>query len=74
MNKKNKDENSKEQQTKELFDKFLKSIPQDKIKFDEFSMLEEITNAKMDYNLMKNILSEKINKIEEVKIKTINEI
>ncbi len=74
MNKKNKDEKSKEQQTKELFDKFLKSIPQDKIKFDEFSMLEEITNAKMDYNLMKNILSEKINKIEEVKIKTINEI
>ena len=74
MNKKNKDEKSKEQQTKELFDKFLKSIPQDKIKFDEFSMLEEITNAKIDYNLMKNILSEKINKIEEVKIKTINEI
>ena len=74
MNKKNKDEKSKEQQTKELFDKFLKSIPQDKIKFDEFSMLEEITNAKTDYNLMKNILSEKINKIEEVKIKTINEI
>lgn len=74
MNKKNKDEKSKEQQAKELFDKFLKSIPQDKIKFDEFSMLEEITNAKMDYNLMKNILSEKINKIEEVKIKTINEI
>ena len=74
MNKKNKDEKSKEQQAKELFDKFLKSIPQDKIKFDEFSMLEEITNAKMDYNLMKNILSEKINKIGEVKIKTINEI
>ena len=74
MNKKNKDEKSKEQQTKELFDKFLKSISQDKIKFDEFSMLEEITNAKIDYNLMKNILSEKINKIEEVKIKTINEI
>ena len=74
MNKKNDNDKLKEQKTVELFDNFIKSIPQDKIKFDEFSMLEEITNAKIDYNIMKDILEEKIKKIEEKNLKTIKDI
>ena len=74
MNKKNDNDKLKEQKTVELFDNFIKSLPQDKIKFDEFSMLEEITNAKIDYNIMKDILEEKIKKIEEKNLKTIKDI
>ena len=48
----NNDEKSKERKSFELFDNFIRNIPQEKIKFDEFSMLEEITNAKINYNLM----------------------
>ena len=62
------------QKSIELFDNFLRNIPQNKIKFDEFSMLEEITNAKMNSNLMKNYLIEKINKVKDTKIKTLKEI
>ena len=74
MNKNKKNEKSKEQKAFELIDFFLKSIPQNEIKFDEFSKLEEITNAQMDYNLMKDILEERINKIKEIEIKTIKDI
>lgn len=74
MNKNKKNEKSKEQKAFELIDIFLKSIPQNEIKFDEFSKLEEITNAKMDYNLMKDILEQRINQIKEIEIKTIKDI
>ena len=70
----NNDKKSKEQKSIELFDNFLRNIPQEKIKFDEFSMLEEITNAKINYNLMQKILEEKIDKIKEKNIKTIKNI
>ena len=70
----NNDKKSKEQKSIELFDNFLRNIPQEKIKFDEFSMLEEITNAKINYNLMQKILEEKIDKIKDKNIKTIKNI
>lgn len=72
----NKNESEKKtiQKSIELFDNFLRNIPENKIKFDEFSMLEEITNAKMNSNLMKNYLIEKINKVKDTKIKTLKEI
>ena len=65
---------SKEQKSFELFDNFIKNIPKDKIKFDEFSMLEEITNAKIDYTVMQDILNEKMNIIKDIDIKTIKDI
>ena len=71
---KNESEKITTQKSIELFDNFLRSIPQDKIKFDEFSMLEEITNAKINYNLMQKILEEKIDKIKDKNIKTIKSI
>ena len=74
MNNKNESEKITMQKSIELFDNFLRNIPQNKIKFDEFSMLEEITNAKMNSNLMKNYLIEKINKVKDTKIKTLKEI
>ncbi len=70
----NNDEKSKERKSFELFDNFIRNIPQEKIKFDEFSMLEEITNAKINYNLMQEILNEKIDKIKDQEIKTIKNI
>ena len=72
MNKNN--NKSKEQKSFELFDNFIKNIPKDKIKFDEFSMLEEITNAKIDYTVMQDILNEKSNIIKDIDIKTIKDI
>lgn len=74
MNNKNESEKITMQKSIELFDNFLRNIPQNKIKFDEFSMLEEITNAKLNSNLMKNYLIEKINKVKDTKIKTLKEI
>ena len=72
----NKNESEKKtiQKSIELFDNFLRNIPETKIKFDEFSMLEEITNAKINCNSMKNILVEKINKINEKEIKTLKDV
>ena len=64
----------KEKKSIEIIDNFIKSLPKDKIKFDEFSMLEEITNSKIDYQQIQDIFAEKINKISKEKIKTINEI
>ena len=64
----------REQKSVELFNNFLRNIPQDKVKFDEFTMLEEITNAKIDYNIMKDILDEKIKKLDGKNIKTIKDI
>ena len=64
----------REQKSFELFNNFLRNIPQDKVKFDEFTMLEEITNAKIDYNIMKDILDEKIKKLDGKNIKTIKDI
>ena len=58
----------------DLFDNFLRNTPQNKIKFDEFSMLEEITNAKINSNLMKNFFAEKINKIKEKEIRTLKDV
>ena len=58
----------------ELIDNFVKNIPQEKIKFDEFSTLEEITNAKVDFHQIQDIFAEKIKSIAGEKIKTINEI
>ena len=58
----------------ELIDNFVKNIPKEKIKFDEFSTLEEITNAKVDFHQIQDIFAEKIKSIEGEKIKTINEI
>ena len=74
MNKKNDNDKLREQKSVELFNNFLKNIPQDKVKFDEFTMLEEITNAKIDYNIMKDILDEKIKKLDGKNIKTIKDI
>ena len=72
----NKNESEKKtiQKSIELFDNFLRNIPENIIKFDEFSMLEEITNAKINCNSMKNILVEKINKINEKEIKTLKDV
>ena len=74
MNKKENDEKIKNQKSIEIFNSFLKNLPQDKIKFDEFSMLEEITNAKIDYNSMKHILKNKLNKIKDEPIREIKDI
>jgi hypothetical protein len=74
MNKKNDNDKLREQKSVELFNNFLRNIPQDKVKFDEFTMLEEITNAKIDYNIMKDILDEKIKKLDGKNIKTIKDI
>ena len=71
---KNESEKITIQKSIELFDNFLRSVPENKIKFDEFSMLEEITNAKINDNLMKNFLAEKNKKINEKEIKTLKDI
>ena len=67
-------ENLKEKKSIELIDNFVKNLPKEKIKFDEFSTLEEITNAKVDFHQIKDIFAEKLKSIEGEKIKTINEI
>ena len=64
----------KEQKSIDIIDNFVKNLPQEKIKFDEFSMLEEITNTKIDYQQIQDIFAEKIKQIGDEKIKTINEI
>ena len=69
----NKDK-EKEKKSIEIIDNFVKNLPPENIKFDEFSMLEEITNAKIDYSQIKDIFYEKIKQIEGQKIKTISEI
>ena len=67
-------ESLKEKKSIELIDNFVKNIPKEKIKFDEFSTLEEITNAKVDFHQIQDIFAEKLKSIEGEKIKTINEI
>ena len=64
----------KEQKSIDIIDNFVNNLPQEKIKFDEFSMLEEITNTKIDYQQIQDIFAEKIKQIGDEKIKTINEI
>ena len=71
---KNEEQQLKEKKSIEIIDNFINNLPQDKIKFDEFSMLEEITNAKIDYRQIQDIFAEKIKQIGEEKIKTIKEI
>ena len=71
---KNDKQKLKEKKAIEIIDNFINNLPQEKIKFDEFSMLEEITNVKIDYQQIQDIFAEKIKQISEEKIKTINEI
>ena len=71
---KNEEQQLKEKKSIGIIDNFINNLPQDKIKFDEFSMLEEITNAKIDYRQIQDIFAEKIKQIGEEKIKTIKEI
>ena len=64
----------KEKKSIEIIDNFVNNLSPENIKFDEFSMLEEITNAKIDYTQIKDIFSEKMKQIKGQKIKTISEI
>ena len=71
MNDKNK---IKKEKALETIDNFVNNLPPEKIKYDEFSMIEEITTAKLEYNKIKQIFNDRINLISDVKIKTINDI
>ena len=73
MNKNEKDI-IKQQKAIEIIDEFTNNLPADKIKFDEFSILEEITNTKLNYQQIQNIFAKKMSQIDENSIKTVNKI
>ena len=64
----------KEKKSLEIIDNFVNSLSKDKIKFDEFSMIDEIANTKIDIIEIQSIFEEKLKELKDEKIKTIKEI
>lgn len=71
---KNEKEIIKQQKAIEKIDEFINNLPADKIKFDEFSILEEMTNTKLNYQQIQNIFAKKLAQVDEKSIKTVNQI
>ena len=56
-----------------VFEDFLKVIPENLIKFDNFTILEELSSNQIDKNLMDNFFKKRNNIIDK-EVKTIKEI
>ena len=56
-----------------IFEDFLKTIPENLIQFDNFTVLEELSSNQIDKNLMDNFFKKRNNIIDK-EVKTIKEI
>ena len=56
-----------------IFEDFLKTIPENLIQFDNFTVLEELSSNQIDKNLMDNFFQKRNNNIDK-EVKTIKEI
>ena len=56
-----------------IFEDFLKTIPENLIQFDNFTVLEELSSNQIDKSLMDNFFQKRNNNIDK-EVKTIKEI
>ena len=56
-----------------IFEDFLKTIPENLIQFDNFTVLEELSSSQIDKSLMDNFFQKRNNNIDK-EVKTIKEI